>query len=98
MLRASDFQRCPKSLALKRRLQMWLYGRSNPAGEPIPDGLAPFTGLAAARWEKVLVTCEVRNQFADVVGEVNVLGEPIDDLVRLGERCATLEGEVGCKR
>ena len=46
----------------------------------------------------VMVTDQVFDQLADVVGEVDVVGEAVDDFVGLGQRRAALEGQVGGQR
>jgi hypothetical protein len=38
----------------------------------MPHGFRPFTGLAAAGWQFFAFSGQVRNQFADIVDQINV--------------------------
>ena len=41
---------------------------------------------------------KIGNQFADVIGEVHILGKSINDAVNLGQRRSALEGEFAGQR
>jgi hypothetical protein len=37
---------------------------------------------------------QIRDQLTDIVGEIDVFGEAVDDLVDFGQRRAAFEGQV----
>ena len=98
LLGAGDLQLGVQFRKLQRLLKKGLDLAGDPLGQPVANGLGPLAGLAAACRQELLAAGEVRDQFADVVGEIKVFREPIDDLVGLRQRGSTLEGEVGRKR
>ena len=92
---AGDFKLYAQLFAVQRSLDKRLDGAGDPFRKTVAHGLCPFGRLAAIRRQELIATGEVGNQFADVVGEINVFGEPVDELVCFRERRAALEGQVG---
>ncbi|MNT74439.1 hypothetical protein D3C72_2132600 [compost metagenome] len=57
----------------------------------MPHGLRPFARLAAARRELAPLADQIGNQLANVVGQVDVFGKSVDNLVDLRQRRTALE-------
>ena len=97
-LRPADFQRRLQAVARQRCLEDGPHLIGDPARQALAHGLGPLAGLAAVGRQGIVVADQVGDQLANVAGEVDVLGEAIDDLVGLGQRRATLERQVRGQR
>ena len=72
----------------------------DPFGETRADGLAPALLLASRRWQGLCISAghEIGCEGADVVRDIDILREPADGMVGLGERRAALEHDVSPER
>jgi hypothetical protein len=65
----------------------------DPCGEFLIDGIPPLLRLAVRFWNRA-VSREFRDQFAHVIGDVDVLGKPADNVIGLGKGSAAFEDEM----
>lgn len=72
-----------------------LHRARHPDRKPLSHLAGPVFLLAAGfRQCFVIVANQVRRQGADIVGQVDILGEPFDDTVGFRKRGAALEDEM----
>ena len=98
VLPVADFQFDVDLVARRCALNDRAHVLRDPSRQTFTHGLRPFVGLTAAGWQGAIAADQVFDQLADVVGEVDVFGEPVDDFVGFGQRRAALEGQVSGQR
>lgn len=83
VLLTTKFELRIQAIARQGRLYCRLYVGCDSARQSMPHGLRPFASLAATGRQLTAFADQVGDQLADVVGQVDVFGETIDDLVNL---------------
>lgn len=95
------FEPKPRGRSVDRKpgLEGWQDVILHPLREALADRLGPAPLLAAGRGQGVAgLSHQVRRERADVIGKIDVFGEPPDHAVGLRERCSPLEDQMLAKR
>lgn len=88
-----NMQLCLQTVARESLRQDGTHCLVDPGRQAGADRPRDLLRLTRRRGDGVALLEQVRHERTDVVGQVDILGEPVNDPVDLGQRRAALEGQ-----